>query len=312
MPRCMVDSCAVGHVRTVSRLLLAVVGARAFAPILTPRFRTPQQHPWPLEGRVVFVGDQEFVVRQLGPPDAPNLVLVHGLGGSVLAEWYKVGPALARHFRVTAIDQRGHGLTPAIPGKAGIEDYAADLAGVLRVIGVDRAGFVGFSMGTAITQVVARDWPDLVDRMVLIAGFAAHRPDQAVLRRLGVLVIRGVERLTGIGAADVKATYLIATGAVERRHASWAWREAHRRNVEASTTAALSLFRFDSTTWVGDLKQPTLVVIPAHDQLVDPAWQRRLAGLLKNSKVVEVPDGKHELPWTHPDLLVGEIRAFLS
>ncbi|MDF2730430.1 MAG: hypothetical protein K0T01_2217, partial [Acidimicrobiia bacterium] len=65
--------------------LVALIVLRAFAPTISPRFPPPQEHPWRTAGRTVFVGDQEFVVREAGPEGAPMLLLIHGLAGSSLA-----------------------------------------------------------------------------------------------------------------------------------------------------------------------------------------------------------------------------------
>ena len=76
-------------------LIAALILWRAFSPTISPRFPPPQEHPWRTAGRTVFVGDQEFVVREAGPDGAPMLLLIHGLAGSSLAEWYRIGPGLA-------------------------------------------------------------------------------------------------------------------------------------------------------------------------------------------------------------------------
>ncbi len=294
------------------KCMLWALVVRAFAPSIIQNLRFGHKHPWRVPGRIVFFGENEYAVRQIGPENAPNIVLVHGLAGSSLSEWYKVGPALAEVYRVTMVDQRGHGVTPPGVGRSGIDRYASDLAGVLGAVGVDSAAFVGYSMGGVVTQALARSRPDLVTKMVLIATFATHPRTEASLRWLFVRLTRGVERLTGIGSSDVRALYLLATGATEVRYATWAWEEAHRRDIESVTRAAGALFGFDSTSWIGQLDQSALVIIPEKDQLVNPQWQHRLAGLLKQVEVIKVRDGKHELPWTHSALLASEIRRFVG
>jgi pimeloyl-ACP methyl ester carboxylesterase len=93
------------------------LGWRFFAPTIHPQFKPPQVHPWPLAAATVFVGDKEFLVRQAGPEDSRPILLIHGLGGSSLGEWYLVGQKLATSRRVIMIDQRSHGLSPVATGR---------------------------------------------------------------------------------------------------------------------------------------------------------------------------------------------------
>ncbi|MGH8870726.1 MAG: alpha/beta fold hydrolase [Acidimicrobiia bacterium] len=285
---------------------------RAFAPTISPRFRPPQEHPWRSSGRTVFVGDQEFVVREAGPEGAPMLLLIHGLAGSSLAEWYRIGPALAEKYRVIMVDHRSHGLAPLARDRFEVEDLADDMAGVLDALGVGRVSVVGYSMGGTIAQAFARRHPTRVDRLALIATFTHHPQPHRTLRAAGALLARAGERLTGLGTPEVRSLYLLVTGAVEKRHARWLWEETHRRDVDAGAQATLALLRFDSRPWIGRIETETLVVIPTLDELVPPSWQYQLAGALRKATVAELVGVRHEAPWTHPDRVVEAISSFVG
>ena len=123
--------------------------------------------------------------------------------------------------------------------------------------------------------------------MVLIAAFSHHPQPVRALRVAGAVIARAWERLTGLGTPEVRSGYLLATGAVEERHARWLWEETHRRDTDAGTQASLALLRFDSRSWVGKIEAETLVVIPTRDQLVPPAWQYQLAASIGDPEVVE-------------------------
>lgn len=293
-------------------LVWLVVVFRLFGPVLKPRFGPPQEHPWPLPGRTVFVDGREFVVRQTGPAEAPDIVLIHGLGGSGLTEWFEVGPRLAERFRVTLIEHRNHGSAARFAGRYEIDDLATDAAGVLAAVGVSRATVVGYSMGGTIAQALAHRHPHLVERLVLIGTFAAHPTSWRVARELGSYLVRAWERLTGVGTPEVRAGYLILTGAVERRYAEWMWDETHRRDVDGGAAASLALMRFDAREWIAGLDVPTLVIVPTRDQLVPPRWQYQVANVVPGARVVDIAGGRHEVPWTHPERLASEISDFAS
>ena len=300
----------------MKQLLKAVVVGfllwRFFAPHARPRFDPPQDHPWRLSGKTVFVGDREFLVRTAGPEDGQPVLLIHGLAGSSLGEWYQIGQKLATDRRVIMVDHRSHGLSPVSTGRFEIEDIADDIAGALDELGVADADVVGYSMGGTIAQALAHRHPGRVRTLTLIATFASHPDDMRWLRRIGALLARGWERLTGLGTPEVRSGYLLATGAISMTHARWLWDDMQRRDPDAGAQATFALLRFDSRSWIGKLDVPTMVIIPGQDLLVPSPWQRELAGLVPGSKVVEVPDARHEVVWTHPDLVHDEMRAFFG
>ena len=298
--------------RLMRRILAGLVLWRGFAPVISPRFRPPQEHPLRSSGRTVFVGDQEFLVRESGPEGAKVVVLIHGLAGSSLAEWYRIAPALAEKYRVVMVDYRSHGLAPLARDRYEVDDLADDMAAVLDRMGLGQVSVVGYSMGGTIAQSLVHRHPGRVDRLALIATFAHHPEPHRTLRVVGAVLARGFERLTGLGTPEVRSTYLRLTGAVEERHARWLWEETHRRDVDAGAQATLALLRFDSRPWIGRLEAETLVIIPTGDQLVPPAWQYELAGAIGNPRVVELVGVRHEAPWTHPERVVDEISLFLG
>jgi len=296
----------------LSRSLLFLILWRMFGPAIPPRWRANQEHPWKVPARTVFAGDREVAVREVGPLDAPVIVLIHGLAGSSMAEWYKVAPLLADRFRVVMIDHRSHGLSVPERGRFEIEDEADDIAAVVDSLGLEPAGIVGYSMGGAIAQAVAYRHPYLVKRLALVATMAYHPRAWKLGRSIGIVLTRGWERLTGTGTPEVRAGYLLAVGAVEPKHARWLWEETHRRDPDAGAAASLALFRFDGRPHLARITASTLVVIPSKDQLVPPNWQQELASLIKGSRVEVIEGARHELPWSHPEDLAKTLGQFFE
>ncbi|HUO46188.1 MAG TPA: alpha/beta hydrolase [Acidimicrobiia bacterium] len=298
--------------KLLRRLLIVVATWRLIGPPLRPRFIAHQEHPFRVPARTYFVGDLEFGVREQGPPDAPALVMIHGLAGSSLAEWYKVVPLLSDRHRVIMIDHRSHGFSHTDRGRFEIDDDADDVAAVMAQLHVDQAVVVGYSMGGTVAQSLAYRHPHLVSGLVLVGTMSHHPPAWRWARIVGVIITRGWERLTGTGTPEVRTIYLLATGAVDPKHAQWLWDETHRRDPDAGAAASLALFRFDSRSWLARVQQPVLVIIPTRDQLVPVSWQYELASGMANAEVREVIKGHHELPWSHPDVLAEAIDAFVK
>lgn len=292
--------------------LAGAVAWRVFGPRPQPIFKPPQEHPFRVPGRTVYVGDDEFLVREVGPENGVPILLVHGLAGASLTEWYQVAPKLAVDRRVIMVDHRGHGLSAPGDVRFEVEDDADDLAGTLDAIGVGQVDVVGYSMGGIIAQSFAQRHPGRVRRLVLMATFSSHSESYRWFRQIGAWLARGWERLTGVGTPEVRSGYLIARHAVDPKFARWMWRETQRRSVEGGAQAAFALLRFDSRDWIGKLDVETLVLVPTSDFLVPPQWQYEMAGAIPNATLVEVAGAGHELVWTHPDRVADEIRAFLG
>ncbi|MGH3391747.1 MAG: alpha/beta fold hydrolase [Actinomadura sp.] len=117
------------------------------------------------EHRTVDVGGITLAYQVSGPPDAPPLVLLHGRGAGA-ADWDAVAPAFARHWRVYALDLRGHGRS-GWPGEYSLELMRADALGFLDALALDRVDLIGHSMGGAVAYLLAAEHPERVDRLVL-------------------------------------------------------------------------------------------------------------------------------------------------
>ncbi len=128
-----------------------------------------------------------------GQADVPVVVLSHSLATSS-AMWGPQVEALAGSYRVLCYDTRGHGESDVPPGPYTLEDLVADVTGLLRALEIERAYFVGLSMGGMIGQLLALNHPDMLHGVVLCCTTAKMTPDApavwaqriAVARNLGM------------------------------------------------------------------------------------------------------------------------------
>jgi len=104
-----------------------------------------------------------------GPTNAPHVVFVHGLGGS-LTTWALNLPAFASRFRICALDLVGAGESAKPEMSYSVHALADFLARFLQVLGPDwqRVKLVGHSLGGAIILDCAGRYPEQVERLVLV------------------------------------------------------------------------------------------------------------------------------------------------
>jgi pimeloyl-ACP methyl ester carboxylesterase len=99
-------------------------------------------------------------------------MLLHGAMGTIESCFAALLPTLARHFEVIAVELQGHGHTRDVARPLTYEGMAGDIASMLDALGIERAHFVGYSMGGAVALELALDRPDLVDHLVFAGGAA--------------------------------------------------------------------------------------------------------------------------------------------
>ncbi len=100
------------------------------------------------------------------------LLLIHGLGTSAKS-WMKNIPALSKEFRVIAVDLPGYGKSDKGYYAYSMSWNAQVFTEFLDALKIKKATFVGHSMGGQISLVTSLQYPEKVDRLVLIssAGF---------------------------------------------------------------------------------------------------------------------------------------------
>jgi pimeloyl-ACP methyl ester carboxylesterase len=117
------------------------------------------------QSRWVDLDGPTHYVEWDGPADR-TFVLVHGLGGSLLS-WLAVGPGLAKHGRVVALDLPGFGRTPRAGRRSRLGDSRALVARFLEVVVGEPTVLCGNSMGGGISLLQAASEPASVDGLVL-------------------------------------------------------------------------------------------------------------------------------------------------
>jgi pimeloyl-ACP methyl ester carboxylesterase len=99
------------------------------------------------------------------------LVLLHPGGAGVDARaWDPNLPSLAQRFRVFAPERRAHGRTPDVDGPITFELMASDTIAFLEMVVGERAHLAGCSDGAIVALLVALLRPDLVRKLVFVAG----------------------------------------------------------------------------------------------------------------------------------------------
>ncbi|HET9985905.1 MAG TPA: alpha/beta fold hydrolase [Longimicrobiales bacterium] len=224
--------------------------------------------------------DLYYEIRGSGPA----LLLVEGLGVATWL-WARQAPAFAECFTTILFDNRGVGRSAKPPGPYTIGEMAADAAGLLEALDVERAHVLGVSMGGMIAQELALVWPERVDRLVLgctTAGGAMYVPMGPEALRLLLDVGGAPEEVVRRRLPLAFTAEYLTPERVDRMVAARLEdpQPAYAYQAQAAAGAA-----FDRSGSVGRIRAPTLVTAGSADVLVPVENARRLAERIPGARL---------------------------
>lgn len=254
--------------------------------------------------------------------DGQDVVLIHGVTGD-LSTWYiGVMPPLAKEFRVTAYDLRGHGHSEGTPSGYTSAHMVADLNGLLDGLGIGRAHLVGHSFGATVALHCAVLYPERVASLVLadpglpvlqplvdLKKWTHLRTAQAMLKEHGIWIPdeKWSDLLYVTRQAFAARKQILPFGL--RREAERSYRrlehlmEQTSALMEAQEVAGLTLER------IGEVRQPTLAIYGEMSRLLQTA--RYLQERMPKCRVAVLEEVAHFFALSKPELLVAATMEFL-
>jgi len=273
---------------------------------------------------IAKVGANELFYEAHGEGDP--LLLIMGLAADSTAWLFQV-PELARHYRTIVFDNRGVGRSSKPRGPYTIHEMADDAAGLLDVIGIERAHVVGVSMGGMIAQELALRHPKRVRGLVLGCTFPepdaeSERQRQFSLARFGGRVTASGETEIDVSAVDPLMLFQHLLPRVFNQ--SFIDRELPKLlqifggalqygfSLEAILGQVEAIMGHRATDRLREITAPTLVITGDADLLVSPANSDVLARNIPGAKLVKIPGGSHGFNFETPDVFNREVIDFLA
>jgi pimeloyl-ACP methyl ester carboxylesterase len=240
------------------------------------------------------------------------LLLLHGFTGHAHA-WDTLAIALQPHFRVLALDQRGHGDSDPADTYNAIAAFD-DIAGVVQALGLSSVVLVGLSMGGRNAMYVAAKRPDLVDKLVVVdigpeVSARAMAPsagppepetwdsiEQAARHLHRANPYPGIHYYRWVVSQSLRQR---ADGALV-----WKWHPSVKeRRAQADV---------DWWAIVRAITAPTLVLRGEESHVLDRDVAERMAKELPRGRFVEIPRAVHTLHEDNPEAVLHAVRDFLA
>jgi pimeloyl-ACP methyl ester carboxylesterase len=261
-----------------------------------------------------------FIRRGSGPA----LLLLHGLGCDH-STWGPVLDQLAKRFTVVAPDLLGHGSSDKPRADYSVGGYANGMRDLISVLGIDRVTVVGHSLGGGVAMQFAYQYPELTERLVLVApgGFGPEvTPAIRAVTTPGFHQVAGLLTLPGVRQASTTALRLLArSGLPQARDLDEVARILDSFKDERTRAAIRHVVRA-VVDWRGQVitvsdrayltESMPMCVVWGEDDMVIPATHARIAAQVAPSARVEMlPNCGHFPHRDHPQRFVKVLQEFV-
>ncbi len=143
----------------------------------TPNLRPVRELTPTLDHRTIHGYRRAFRVAGSGPA----ILLIHGIGDNSTT-WSSVQSTLAQRFTVIAPDLLGHGKSDKPRADYSVAAYANGMRDLLSVLDIERVTVVGHSLGGGVAMQFAYQFPQLVDRLILVGAGGVTKDVNFALR----------------------------------------------------------------------------------------------------------------------------------
>jgi len=237
-----------------------------------------------------------------------QILCVHGITANSRF-WDCLASALSPHHRVIAMDLRGRGLSDKPPTGYSIEKHCKDILALMDDQGLKRPVLMGHSLGAFISLVFAAQYPEQIDRLILVDGGGKLSEDQMAkvfagikpsLDRLGQVFPSLEAYLTQMKQAPYLQpwnSYMETYFRYEVENVEGGVRSrVHPKHIEEE---AKNLGKVDSREFYKRVKAPTLILratkgMLAEDDLLLPEnVVERMVREIPNAKRVDVEGANH-------------------
>jgi len=251
------------------------------------------------------VNGTELYYELHGKEGAPWLIFSHSLACTVRM-WDPQIAAFKDRYRILAYDMRGHGQSAAPAGPYTLDMLADDVLALLRELKIDRACYVGLSIGGMIGQHLALKEPKRFEKMVLADTGHTQTPET---------IKQWEERIRIAQAQGMKP---LVAGTMER----W-FTPAFRERPEAKRIAELiaatpvagyvgcgqAIMKLNTTARLKDIKLPVLAITGEADAAA--GGTKYIGEHLPGAKFVNIPQAAHIANIEQPEKFNQALREFL-
>lgn len=210
----------------------------------------------------------------------PVLIFIHGLGEN-LDSWTNQLAYFDADYRVIAMDLRGHHRSEDGVKPITIKQFAADIIELCDKLHIDKANFVGLSMGGIICQQLAIDYQDRM-LSVSLCNTASYASDEAKSKLVGRL-----EKIKSI-SMDEMADFIV-TACLPEQYDQKIYDQAFAifrlNRKEPYMAATIATFSIDYRKDLSKITIPTLIFTGEFDKATPPEASQFIHSMIPQSEL---------------------------
>jgi 3-oxoadipate enol-lactonase len=237
------------------------------------------------------------------------LLLVHGLGSSC-QDWEYQIPALSAHYRVIAMDVRGHGRSDKPKERYSIPGFAADIEALIEHLQLGPVHLVGLSMGGMIGFQLAVDHPPLLKSLCIVnsAPQVKVRGANDVLQWAKRWGLGRLLSMSTIGKGLGQNLFPKPEQADLRRKIAERWGRNDKRAYLASFDAIVG---WGVQERLSRISCPTLIISADRDY-TPVTLKEEYVRLIQGARLVVIKDSRHATPLDQPDEFNRTLLEFVD
>jgi len=239
----------------------------------------------------IYNGNVQINFKCSGKESGPVVLMAHSLGCN-LHMWDAQMPSLEPDYRVVRLDMRGHGLSDVPPGPYTLDELADDVIAVMDSQNIEKAHWVGLSVGGMIGQSLLLRYPNRFISAAL-CDTASAQPEAAgpiwdarikAVETDGLRSIVDATMERWFTAAGLR-TMNPAVGAVKKQLAS---------TSDAGYVACChAIMRLNYIDQLSDIKVPVSLIVGAEDLATPVSGSEAMQIRLPNSKLNVLENAAH-------------------
>src|ERR1041384_6565481 len=311
------------------RYLLAGLSGVIAGAVATKLLTRPKDVSWPDSLDFIYNPEYSWFTRvngvrihyqEAGDEHAPPIILIHGFISSNLIWSHVLKPLAQKGFRVIAPDLPGYGYS----GKPRDAEYTIDaqarsVIGLMDRLGICKALIAGSSYGGAVAATMALDYPERVEKLILVGAVTNDEVKKNILMRVTVLPLIG----------DIATPLFLGSRWILRKRMEGMYRRiqrpinekmvASRHHLLETANAHRAMIR-TARRWSANrigreaslIRQPTMLVWGDQDDHIPLDDAFRLRDAMPNAKLIVFRNCGHLPPAEQPEKFVEAVAEFCT
>ncbi|ENB9667707.1 MULTISPECIES: 3-oxoadipate enol-lactonase [Pseudomonas] len=223
-----------------------------------------------------------------GPDNAPVLVLSNSLGTD-LGMWDTQIPLWSQHFRVLRYDTRGHGASLVTEGPYSIEQLGLDVLALLDGLDIQKAHFVGLSMGGLIGQWLGINAGERLHSLILCNTAAKIANDEVWNTRIDTVLKGGQQAMVDLRDGSIARWFTPGFAQAQPEQAQRICQMLAQTSPQGYAGNCAAVRDADYREQLGRIQVPALIVAGTEDVVTTPEHGRFMQAGIQGAEYVDFP-----------------------